>query len=153
MFIKRMWAFLLVSLAIQCMFTTTAFAFDEGVQPRFSDFSSLYAGLYDSGNGIYVIEGSAVAPNASKRVQITLTLEKQKETKAQWCPAVHGLHLAWLQHKSVPDVRCPRGHIRLTPMQKCTSVTLFWRQLMHTAMSTSQTEYNHRDFKESGGPP
>lgn len=58
------------------MFTTTAFAFDEGVQPRFSDFSSLYAGLYDSGNGIYVIEGSAVAPNASKRVQITLTLEK-----------------------------------------------------------------------------
>ena len=85
---KRIAAFLLAALALQCMMTTSAFASDKGVQPRFSDFSSVYAGLYDSGNGIYVIEGSAVAPNANKRVQITLTLEKiagNKSTVVSGC--------------------------------------------------------------------
>ena len=78
---KRIAAFLLVALALQCMMTTSAFASDKAAQPRFSDFSSIYAGLYDVGNGIYVIEGTAAAPNASKRVYITLTLEKIEGNK------------------------------------------------------------------------
>ena len=82
MILKRIGAFLLVALTLQCIMTTTVFADDQGVQPRFSDFSSVYAGLYDSGNGIYVIEGSAAAPNTSKRVCITLTLEKIEGNKS-----------------------------------------------------------------------
>lgn len=83
---KRIAAFLLVALALQCMMTTSAFASDKAAQPRFSDFSSIYAGLYDVGNGIYVIEGTAAAPNASKRVYITLTLEKIEGNKSTVVP-------------------------------------------------------------------
>lgn len=84
--VKRIAAFLLVALALQCMMTTSAFASDKAAQPRFSAFSSIYAGLYDVGNGIYVIEGTAAAPNASKRVYITLTLEKIEGNKSTVVP-------------------------------------------------------------------
>lgn len=68
-------------LLVVCVFTTSAFAAETGIEPRFSDFSSIYAGLYDVGNGIYVIEGNAAAPNTSKKVKITLTLEKIVDNK------------------------------------------------------------------------
>lgn len=66
---------------IMCVFATSAFAAESGIEPRFTDFSSIYAGLYDQGNGIYVIEGNAAAPNTSKMVKITLTLEKIVDNK------------------------------------------------------------------------
>lgn len=71
---KRIVIFLLSVLVLMSVFAPSALAAD--IQPRFSDFSSVYAGLYDQGNGIYVIEGNAAAPDARKKVKVTLTLEK-----------------------------------------------------------------------------
>lgn len=79
---KRIIASICVMITMVCMMTTSAFAANDSVQPYFSDFSSIYAGLYDEGNGIYTIEGTAATPNANKRVYITLTLEKIEGNKS-----------------------------------------------------------------------
>lgn len=78
---KHFVASILSVLLVVCVFATSAFAAENSIEPRFTDFSSIYAGLYDQGNGIYVIEGNAAAPNTSKMVKITLTLEKIVDNK------------------------------------------------------------------------
>lgn len=63
-------------LMICSMFSITAWAASDQPQPYFDYLSSVYAGLYDLGNGIYAIEGSAATPNVGRKVVITVTLEK-----------------------------------------------------------------------------
>lgn len=63
-------------LIICSLFSVTAWAASSQPQPRFDYLSSVYAGLYDLGNGIYAIEGSAATPNVGRQVVITVTLEK-----------------------------------------------------------------------------
>lgn len=78
---KRIATLFVVVLALLSILTTSTFAAEADIEPRFSDFSSVYAGLYDQGNGIYVIEGNAATPNAKKTVKIKLTLEKIVDNK------------------------------------------------------------------------
>lgn len=84
--VKRMVALFFAVCTMLCILTTSAFADENDVQPLFSDFSSVYAGLFDQGNNIYVIEGNAATPNANKRVCITLTLEKIEGNKSEVVP-------------------------------------------------------------------
>lgn len=84
--INRFATVILATLAMLCVFTTSTFATDSNVQPRFSDFSSVYAGLYDQGNNIFVIEGNAATPNANKKVYITLSLEKANGNRWEVMP-------------------------------------------------------------------
>ena len=84
--LKRIVAIFLSVLTVLCISTTSAFAADYDVQPLFSDFSSVYAGLYDQGNNIFVIEGNAAAPNANKKVYITLSLEKANGNRWELVP-------------------------------------------------------------------
>lgn len=81
MAMKRIAGLFVAAVLTVCLSATVVFAAEPNIQPRFSDFSSVYAGLYDVGNGIYVIEGNAAAPNANKKVVITLTLEKVVDNK------------------------------------------------------------------------
>lgn len=73
---NRLAAFLLTLVMLICATSPISYA-DNIVQPlRFSDFSSVYAGIYDEGLGIYTMEGGATANSGSKKVVVTLTLEK-----------------------------------------------------------------------------
>lgn len=73
---NRLAAFLLTLVMLICATSPISYA-DNTVQPlRFSDFSSVYAGIYDEGLGIYTMEGGATANSGSKKVVVTLTLEK-----------------------------------------------------------------------------
>lgn len=72
----RFAAILLPVALLVSLFASTVFAQEPAPQPRYTDFSSIYAGIYLEDNGLYAIEGGAAAPNTQKEVHITLTLEE-----------------------------------------------------------------------------
>lgn len=69
-------------VAVLCgMFSTAVAASDDSVQPRYSDFATIYAGVYETDSGFYSIEGGATAPNLHKWVEVKVTLEKYDSGK------------------------------------------------------------------------
>lgn len=73
---NRIVSLFLMLVVLVCAISPVAYADTNIPSPRFSDFTSVYAGIYDEGNGIYTMEGGATANSGSKKVVVTLTLEK-----------------------------------------------------------------------------
>lgn len=83
---NRIAALLLTIVVLICAFPPVSYADNTILPLRFSDFSSVYAGIYDEGFGIYTMEGGATANSSSKKVVVTLTLEKANGNKWEAVP-------------------------------------------------------------------
>lgn len=83
---NRIVSLFLMFVVLVCAISPVAYADTNIPSPRFSDFTSVYAGIYDEGNGIYTMEGGATANSGSKKVVVTLTLEKANGNRWEAVP-------------------------------------------------------------------
>lgn len=83
---NRIVSLFLMFIVLVCAISPVTYADANIPSPRFSDFTSVYAGIYDEGNGIYTMEGGATANSGSKKVVVTLTLEKANGNRWEAVP-------------------------------------------------------------------
>lgn len=83
---NRIVSLFLMFVVLVCAISPVSYADTNIPSPRFSDFTSVYAGIYDEGNGIYTMEGGATANSGSKKVVVTLTLEKANGNRWEAVP-------------------------------------------------------------------
>lgn len=81
---KRLLSLALCAILLCCVITTTAFAENESltsdvstfpIQARYTEFSMVYAGLVQTSNGFYHVEGGAATHDSDLLINVTVTIE------------------------------------------------------------------------------